>query len=264
MPYIKTQSGINWHYKAKGRGGVIVFIHGWSFDSGIWLRQTSEFDRYRIITLDLPGHGKSEYKKYTDIVKDLHFIFNKLGLSKVNIIGHSFGGLVGLNFVLKYPELLEKVIFIGTNAKFVSCPQYPFGLSENEVNKLRGFISSNYPEILLVFMRWLFTKEERGSNDFREIWNLVSKRTTWPDKEALGEFLDIIEKEDLRSKLSKINLPTLIISGSNDPICPIGVADYLNKQIKHSKVELFDNCGHLPFLTKPQRFNRLVNEFLAQ
>ncbi|MDD5006278.1 MAG: alpha/beta hydrolase [Candidatus Omnitrophica bacterium] len=262
MPHIETPSGINWFYEEKGKGKMLVFIHGWSFDSKVWSKQIDNFKGYKIITLDLPGHGNSGYKKEIDSVKDLHFIFEKLKLDKINLIGHSFGGFIALKFTLNYPQLTHKIVLIGTNAKFVKSADYEFGLSEKDVEKLRSFIADNYPEILCIFMRWLFTNQERGQNGFREIWDAISKRKIWPKKEALGEFLNIIEKDDLRNGLKKINQPVLIISGSDDPICPVESQNYLGKEIRNSRVELFENCGHLPFLTSADKFNELIKDFI--
>ena len=262
MPYIETPSGINWFYEAKGEGKALVFIHGWSFDSGVWFKQINDFSAHKVVILDLPGHGNSNYKKDIDIIKELEFIVKRLKLNNLNLIGHSLGGLLALKFTLRYPELVNRIVLIGSSAKFVKADRYQQGLDEGDVNRLRGFLAQDYPNILLVFFRWLFTRNERSQNDFRQIWDTVTKRSTWPKKEALGEFLSTIEREDLREELKKINIPTLVISGTNDPICPKASAEYLNRQIRNSSLELFDGCGHLPFLTQAKKFNELVYKFL--
>ena len=246
----------------KGENKVLLFIHGWSFDSNIWFRQIDNFGNCRVVILDLPGHGSSDYKKDIDIIKELEFIVKKLELNNLNLIGHSLGGLLVLKFAFRYPELVNRIVLIGSSAKFVKAGGYQQGLDENDIDRLRGFLAQEYPDILLAFIRWLFTKDERKQSDFREIWSRISKRSKWPNKEALDEFLFVIEREDLREELKNLNTPTLIISGTDDPICPRASAEYLNKQIRDSRLELFDSCGHLPFLTQSQRFNDLVREFL--
>ncbi|MDD5291910.1 MAG: alpha/beta hydrolase [Candidatus Omnitrophica bacterium] len=262
MPNIKTESGIDWFYRIEGEGEPLVFLHGWSFDSNIWFRQIGGLHGYKSIVLDLPGHGNSGYKEGVDIVSDLYFIFEELGLSRISLIGHSFGGLLGLKFVLAYPGLVDKIILIGTNAKFVKSDGYSYGLSQAEVDKLRGFIRGNYPDILLVFMRWLFTEEERRQSDYRQAWDSIAKRNSWPQKDALDEFLSAIEQEDLTNELNKIILPALIVCGTGDPICPVESVNYIGEKLKRSKAELFEGCGHLPFLTKAEKFNDLIRKFL--
>jgi len=262
MPHIKAESGIDWFYRMEGEGAPLVFLHGWSFDSGIWFRQAGGLAGYKSIFLDLPGHGNSGYKKGIDIIGDLRFIFDKLGLKKISIIGHSFGGFLGLKFILAYPGLADKIILIGANAKFVKSEGYNYGLSQSEVDKIRGFIRGRYPGILLVFIRWLFTEEERRQPDYKQIWNSIAKRNSWPKKDALDEFLSVIEKEDLTDKLDKILQPALVICGTGDPICPVESINYIGEKMKSSKIELLDSCGHLPFLTKADKFNGLIRKFL--
>lgn len=263
MPYIKTQSKTDWFYDIKGEGQPLVLIHGWSFDSDVWFKQTISLKDYRVVVLDLPGHGSSGYKKEINLIEDLKSIIDKLELKDFYLIGHSLGGLLALKLTFKYPGLAKKLVLIGATAKFIKSDGYEQGLEEGDVKKLRGFLSDSYPNILLVFIRWLFTKRERSQSDFGQIWDRVAKRSKWPDRGALDEFLSIIESEDLREELKKIDIPTLVISGTNDPICPRVSAEYLNRQIKGSKLELFDDCGHLPFLTKAERFNKLVSSFLG-
>ena len=262
MPYLETPSKTKWFYRIKGEGEILLFIHGWSFDSNIWFRQIDNFGNCRVVILDLPGHGSSDYKKDIDIIKELEFIVKRLELNSLNLIGHSLGGLLALKFTLRHPELVKRIVLIGSSAKFVKADGSQQGLDKNDVNRLRGFLVQEYPEILLAFIRWLFTKDERKQSDFREIWSRISKRPKWPKKEALDEFLSVIEREDLRKELKNLNTPTLIISGTDDPICPSASAEYLNRQPRDSRLELFDKCGHLPFLTQPERFNNLVKEFL--
>jgi len=264
MPFIKTKSGLNWHFHSQGQGQAVLFIHGWSFDESVWFKQIDSFiSRYRVITLDLPGHGQTNYKSSIDIIEEVKFIVEELGLKNINLVGHSLGGFLSLQLVSKYPELIKKLVLIGAPAKFVESKEYSFGLRESDINKLKNFLSKDYPNILLVFMRWLFTKDERGQKDFRSIWEKLSTKRAWPQKEAMADFLFIIEKEDIREQLSSLNIPTLIICGTGDPICPVESMGYLNKQIKDSKVKLFPGCGHLPFLTQAKRFNKVVKEFLG-
>lgn len=264
MPFIKTNSGLNWHFHSRGEGEPVLFIHGWSFDGSIWLKQIDDFlSSYRVVILDLPGHGHSDYKKETDLIKDISFIVRELNLGKVNLVGHSFGGFLSLKLALQYPELIKNLVLIGAPAKFMSSKDYSFGLREKEISKLRSFLLEDYPDILLVFMRWLFTAQERKRKEFREVWNVLSKRKIWPQKEAMADFLSIIEKDEVRENLKGLKIPTLIISGESDPICRAESMHYLGEQIKNSKVELFKGCGHLPFLTKFEEFNSLVKGFLG-
>lgn len=258
-----TSSGTNWHYHSEGEGETALFLHGWSFDGSVWFKQKDFLEDRRVVILDLPGHGQSDYNKQADVIGDIKFIIDELGLGQVTLIGHSLGGFLSLKLSIKYPASVKKLVLIGAPAKFVRSPEHESGLQEKDINKLRSFLTGNYPDILLVFLRWLFTGEERKQGDFRADWDKLSKKERWPQKEAMDDFLYVIEKEDVMQKLDNIIVPSLIVSGVGDPICPVESIDYLNKHLNNSKVELFEDCGHLPFLTKHQQFNKLVNEFIG-
>ena len=152
MPYIKTQSKTNWFYEIKGEGGVLLFLHGWSFDSEIWPMQLGFFSKYfKTVMIDFPGHGLTDYQGEVDIVEDLMEIIKYLKFNKINLLGHSLGAIFSLKFVLKYPKYVNKLILAGFNPKYVNSKDYNFGLKQHQIEKLRTMLASEYLEVLLVF-----------------------------------------------------------------------------------------------------------------
>lgn len=263
MPDLENQQHTTWHFTTQGRGQPLLLLHGWSFDKNIWSCQIDELAQdFSLITADLPGHGESAYAGNIDIVNDLYQLVCSLHNQKITIIGHSFGGFLALQFAAQYAGMVEKLVVVGTPAKFASSADYPHGLTSEQIAQLGVFLEKDYPKILGVFMRWLFSAHERTQPNFRTIWQQLVERTQWPDKNALAWILSLIEKADAREQLRKISAHTLIINGTHDPICPKAAAAYLHDHIDHSRLEYFLNCGHLPFLTHPYDFNRLVKTFL--
>lgn len=264
MPEIIKQHHATWHFTTQGHGQALVLLHGWSFDKNVWTYQIDEFaNNFSLITVDLPGHGESSYAADIDIVNDLYQLVCSLRRQKVSIIGHSFGGFLALQFAAQYAELIEKLVVVGAPAKFVCSQDYPHGLTFEQIAQLRAFLEKEYPKILAVFMRWLFTAQERTQPNFKEIWQHLMHREQWPDKNALAWILSLIEEADAREEINKISAHTLIINGTHDPICPQAAAKYLHERLDNSRLEYFRNCGHLPFLTHPGDFNQLVQSFLA-
>jgi len=172
MPHLKAKSGIRWHYDTEGEGEHLLFIHGWGVDKKIWRQQSKFFSQYyRIMTVDLPGHGKSSWAKVDleTMVEDLKFILDKARFYKVTIIGSSIGGLVALKFYEKFPEEIQRLIFIGAMPKFSRSEDYPHGLDIEKMRKLGGHLHSDYPSIINVFFRSLFTRQERQTRRFKWI-----------------------------------------------------------------------------------------------
>ncbi|MFC1704090.1 alpha/beta fold hydrolase [Candidatus Omnitrophota bacterium] len=265
MPYIKSQSGIKWFYRSLGHGKPLVFIHGWAADSSFWQYQQDFFKRrFRVVVLDLPGHGRSEWKK-TDlktIAKDINHILQALKVTKTTVIGSSLGGLVALKLISLFPQRIEQLVLVGSNAKFAKAKGYTFGLTKKQIRDLYQMLDKSFIEMLEVFFRTLFTYEERKTGGFPRVWSLIRQRKHQPNKEALKALLLLLEKEDVRADLKKITARSLIINGKKDYIASPGSSHYLKKKIKKARLEILEDCGHIPFMTQPQTFNQIVNNFL--
>lgn len=266
MPHIKIHSGIDWHYDIEGRGEHILFIHGWGVDKRIWRQQSKFFSQYyRVLTIDLPGHGKSGWKKISlDVmVKDLKTILQILQFSNVSVVGSSLGGLVALKLYDIYPEGVKRLIFVGSMPKFSKSADYPHGLDVEKMRKLDHQLESDYPSIVNIFFRSLFTREERKTRRFKWLQKF-RKFERMPMKQALVEYLDILEQEDLREVLKKVHVPVQFINGREDEICTKDTVAFLKTVRPESRFDFFEQCGHFPFLSKPYEFNQVVEEFLKQ
>jgi len=266
MPYLKTDSGINWYYDVEGEGEKILFIHGWGVDRRIWRQQYKYFSKfYRVLSVDLPGHGKSEWKKFPleTMVRDLAQILSKENFDKVSVMGSSLGGLVALKVYQIHPEMVQKMILVGSMPKFSRSEDYPHGLDTQKMRKLSGQLNSNYPAIVHIFFRSLFTKQERQTRRF--LWIQKFRRTeAVPFREALAEYLDVLEQEDLREVLRGVSVPLQIINGRDDEICSEETVEYMRTIVPAACIHYFEECGHFPFLSKPYEFNMLVENFLKQ
>ena len=267
MPYIKSQSGISWRYILRGKAkDTLLFIHGWAGDSSVWYRQLDYFsDRFKTVCLDLPGHGKSNWQdiKFDSLIDDILFICRELELKNVAVFGLSFGGQIAIELVLK-SKFFKKLILVDSSPKFIKGDGFKTGLSLSQVRKLSKQLDDNFPNILVVFARSLFTDKEREKEIFANTWDVFIRRKSFPKKETLKKMLVMIENIDLRDGLSKIKIPTLIISGEKDYICPLCVAEFLNKNITNSELRVIKECGHMPLLTEPDIFNKIIDGFLSE
>ena len=151
MPDIKTERGINWNYDIDGKGEVLLFIHGWGVNMRVWRQQYKYFvEKYRVMTIDLPGHGKTNWKKVSleDIADDIYSILDSLNINEITIVGSSLGGLVSLKMFQARPERIKRMIFIGSHPKFAKSDDYPYGLDVKNIRKLERQLKTDYPAIL--------------------------------------------------------------------------------------------------------------------
>ena len=266
MPFLKTQSGTNWHYEAKGQGEPLVFLHGWSVDGRIWRQQMKYFSKtFTVYTFDLPGHGQSSWQEISlrAMALDLMDIFKTMQLKNIILIGSSLGGLLSIKlFELDSPRF-KKMVLIGAAPKFVQSPDYPFGLEMPYLLKLVDMLESDYPSMVHIFFRSLFTPKERSSRRFKWIQKFRQVDDV-PKKEALLHLLDILRAGDLRDVLKKISIPLQCINGTEDYICSLDTVNYLKQQKPQARFDFFEHCGHFPFLSKPYEFNAVLESFLKE
>lgn len=266
MPHLKSKRGIEWHYDIEGEGANILFIHGWGVNKKIWRQQLKFFSKYyKVMSIDLPGHGKSSWKKVglKEIVEDLNYVLGELKFDATTIVGSSLGGLVALKYYELFPRKIQRMIFVGVMPKFSKSDEYPHGLDIKKMRKLSEHLESDYPSIVNIFFRSLFTKQERETRRFK--WIQKFRRTdSVPMQKALLEYLDIMEMEDLREVLRGIKIPLQFINGREDEICDKATVEFLQKISPKSRFDFFEQCGHFPFLSKSYEFNQVIEEFLEE
>ena len=156
-----------------------------------------------------------------------------------------------------------RMSFVGVLPKFAHAPGYPAGLDIDKIRTLSSQFDGDYAAILDIFFRSLFTIRERDSIRFQWVKDMHSSQPL-PQREALKCFLDILEKTDLRGHLAGIICPVQFVTGSDDPICPQTVMAWVAEHFVNARFDVMQGCGHLPFLTEPDQYNDLLEDFLIQ
>lgn len=264
MPDLTTPRGLSLHYEITGQGPTLLFLHGFGVSHRIWRQQSKFFSqRYQVIALDLPGHGQSSWQEVTlqCIAEDVEFLLRHLNCREIGIIASSFGGLVALKFFELNKERVRFFVFVGSQPKFCRSHDYPFGLEPERIHKLADQLNSDYPSMVHVFFRSLFTRQERAARRFK--WMQTFKKyEDVPSQSALLNVLKILEQTDLRTSFYDLQLPVLFINGTQDYICQRNFYEELEQRMTSARFSWFEQCGHFPFLSRPQEFNRTVEEFL--
>jgi len=264
MPHFKTQRGLDWYYEVSGSGETIVMIHGLGGCGRFWEGQREFLDRdFQVLTLDLPGHGKSGWMPLNlrEMAMDIRQILSSMGVSHFSLLASSMGGLVALELYRMAPEEIMRTCLVGAIPKFARGPEYPAGLDIDKIRTLSHQFDGNDALILDIFFRSLFTMKERQDGRFQWVKQLRQKEAL-PRREALKHFLDILEKTDLRDRISRIICPLQFITGTEDYICPRPVMDWIAEHTHNARFDFMEGYGHLPFLVGLEEFNRLLEDFL--
>jgi pimeloyl-ACP methyl ester carboxylesterase len=240
------------HYEEMGEGKSIVFVHGACENLQFWNHQRSMAERFRLLFLDLPGHGRSKpirtgepsVQNYARIVSE--FIASTCQ-DKAVLVGHSMGGAISLLNAIEYRDKLRALVLVATGAKLGVLPSIREGLrtrfdeTVRSVIAPRQFASSTNLEII----RFV-------TNEMMKCKGAVALS----DYEACNGF-------DVRQKLATINLPTLIMVGEEDKMTPVPWSVYMKENIPKSQIVILKGSSHIPMLERPSDFNRTLSEFIT-
>jgi pimeloyl-ACP methyl ester carboxylesterase len=257
MPTLLYQ-GYEIFYNLEGEGSPIIFVHGLGGSSINWLYQRNHFkNQYKVIAIDLPGHGKSEgrdeltFYDYHKVLKQL--LVDELFVKDLLICGISMGGRVAMDFSFHHPELVKGMIVADTFA----------GLDE-EVKRRRKAVYDLLKEPGGE-EKWIQRViDEMGLDPEGPIAKGFHRGIFSQHLDFLYELFIQLLEYDQRDMLSQITVPTLILHGERDRFIDISAAKQMNANIPGSEFEVIPHCGHLPNVEQPKVFNELIEKFIQK
>jgi len=263
MALFKSTRGLEWSYEIRGSGEPILFIHGFGGSGAWWHYQDDFLSRdFQVITIDLPGHGHSAWMPLSlnEMAQDVGQLINSFGDANFSIVASSMGGLLAMEIYRHMPDRVMRISFVGSIPKFARTEQYPAGLDIDKIRKLSQQFSGDYASVLDMFFRSLFTTRERDSDRFKALKTMRGAEAL-PNPLALQHFLKMLEETDLRDRVAKIICPLQYITGTEDYICPVPIMDWMAEHTYNARYDTIKGCGHLPFLTEVEEYNRLLEDF---
>jgi microsomal epoxide hydrolase len=254
--FFKTSDGIRIHYFEAGSGRAIVFIPGWTMPAWIWQKQIDEFSRnYRVIAVDPRSQGESDQPTYGHMPetrsRDYKELVNHLGLKQPVLVGWS----MACGELVKYAEQFGTdnvgglVLVDGFLADKLS-PEM-FGFATGWMNQLQldrqkqadGFVRSMY-------------KKPQTEEYLKRV---IDASTQVPADAAVVLIYNMIAVRDISAGLAKMNRPVLFAYQPDSQ----GSADFLKSKLGDKlRLERFDGDGHALFVDDPEKFNRVLEEFI--
>lgn len=257
------------NYTIDGTGNkTLFFIHGWASDRQVWQKQIESFKKnYRVISVDLRGHGESPWMDTDNLLEsftqDILDLCHKLKLGKINFVGWSLAGYILFELLKKSPELIGSLTFITCTPKFLNSQDYHYGIDESNLKLLEKKLSTDFNAALEEFRLYMFSQEERENPGFSRVRETLMKILT-PNQKALILGLELLQAADFLEDLKHINKPTLLIAGEKDNIIPKSASEFMQQEIRGSELVIFKDSGHAPFLTQPERFNQILDEWISR
>jgi pimeloyl-ACP methyl ester carboxylesterase len=272
----RTIHGYRRAFRIAGSGPALLLIHGVGCDSRSWEPVLARLaQRFTVIAPDLLGHGESDKPRadyslpaFANGMRDL---LAALDIDRVTVVGHSFGGGVAMQFAYQYPQLVERVVLVsaGGVAKDVSLAlrlaAMPMGAEALAMLRAPGVMPAIRRFGRAVGSVLGSTKLGRDAADVVEILEgfqdpaglAAFARTLRSVVDARGQFVTMLDRTYLVQ-----SLPVQIIWGEDDLIIPVDHANKAHEAIPGSRVEIFEESGHMPFHDHPERFVEVVERFI--
>ncbi len=249
------------HVEIYGEGHPIVMLHGWGMHSGVWRQFAEELARfYRVICVDLPGHGRSLSVDAFELSAVAKKIVGEIGESPCCWLGWSMGGLVALEIAQQFPERVSALIFIAANPCFVEREQWS-GMNLEVLEAFAENLIANAPATLMRFL----ALQLHGLPEMAPMLKVLKHQVlecSPPSPEVLRSGLTALQQQDLRNVFANLICPVLGIYGRLDTLVPKTVAKDLAVLLPHCHIEVLPQAGHVPFLSHPQEVVRTIRAFV--
>jgi pimeloyl-ACP methyl ester carboxylesterase len=273
----RTIHGHRRAFRVAGSGPAILMIHGVGDNSTTWETvHTQLAQRFTVIAPDLLGHGESDKPRadyslaaFANGMRDLLAV---LGIDRVTIVGHSLGGGIAMQFAYQYPHLVERIVLVSSGGvtKDVSpalrLAALPMGSEALAMLRVPGALPALQLVGRVVEKTLGSTKFGRDLPDgLRLFEGLVKKpgalsafsRTLRSVVDGRGQFVTMLDRSYLMQ-----SIPLQLIWGEDDLVIPVSHARIAHEAIPGSRLEIFENSGHMPFHDHPARFVDVVERFI--
>lgn len=237
-------------YAEQGMGKTIVLLHGFTEDMKMWSVFTMKLaKKYRVITIDLPGHGKSDCIAPVhgmDLMADVVFtVLKKLRIGKCLMVGHSMGGYVTLAFAGKYPEMIRGICVFHSHC-YADTPAQ----QENR-NRTIAIVRQDKFSFVAQFIPGLFPVEVHKKFS-KQIERLIRRAARMENEGVIAALEGLKIRKDQSDVLKGITVPVLFILGQKDSKAPDSGLWEMISMPAVSETLLLRECGHMGYIEAPE------------
>jgi pimeloyl-ACP methyl ester carboxylesterase len=248
----------------------VVLVHGLGGQWQNWLENIPRLaQERRVLALDLPGHGLTPTEGEISISgygRCVDAFCEQLGLGKVALVGNSMGGFVAAEVAIQFPERVSRLVLVSaagiSSADALHMPiltigRLAFAIATNTAARDRALASrpiTRHASLALVARHPRLLKPDLA---YEGLFKGAGKPGF---NDALRACLDY----DFRDRLPDVKVPTLIVWGEKDAIIPVRDANEFERLISDSRKVVMKDTGHIPMAERPQAFNDVLVDFLAE
>jgi pimeloyl-ACP methyl ester carboxylesterase len=262
-------------YVKVGSGPALLLLHGLGCDHTTWDPIIGRLaEQFTVIAPDFLGHGESDKPRadysiggYANGMRDLLTI---LGIDKVTVVGHSFGGGVAMQFAYQFPERTERLVLVSSGGLG---PEVTMGI--RAIN-LPGFhqlmVLLTLPGVRQVTHSLLTGLADSGVGALRDLDEVADIVDSWRDPKTRRAIRHLVRNcIDMRGQIITMRdrayltaaMPMAVVWGAGDVVLPVAHATILAGLAPDARVEVFEDSGHFPHKDHPQRFVDFLTTFIA-
>lgn len=274
--------GVNLHFTDRGEGEAVLLLSGGPGFSSSYMEPVAQLllKERRVILPDQRGTGLSKLDSYAPevlnldrCVQDMEDLRRNLKVEHWIVVGHSWGGMLGMAYATKHPEAVRALVLVesgGPDLDFI----VPFD------QKVQARLSAEDRARLAYWRRPEIQEKDGERAEFEDlkaelnayfydrskahtlVQGMHVGRETF-DGETYQSMIGELEKVhyDLRPALASLHIPALVVQGRQDPI---GTAEEIQKSLPGSRLDWIEHCGHFPWIEQPEAFRRSLESFLSK
>ncbi|MGH8853276.1 MAG: alpha/beta fold hydrolase [Telluria sp.] len=261
----------NVHVSGTDGGATMVFSHGFGCDQAMWRFMAPAFeDRFRVITYDLVGSGRSQLSAYdrrryaslNGYADDLLQILDEFATGPVVLVGHSVSSMIGMLATSKAPQRFVAQVMVAPSACYINDlsrqPPYLGGFERGDIDELLETMEANY-------LGWSSSLAPTimGAPERPALRDELAESFCRNDPDIAKHFARVTFLSDHRAEVPLSTTPALILQCSDDLIAPLSAGAYLHRHLPRSELHVIDNIGHCPHMSAPTASSRAIDAFLA-
>jgi pimeloyl-ACP methyl ester carboxylesterase len=248
-------------YSDEGAGRPLVLLHGLMADSAFFERQNALAESFRVIAVDLRGHGRSPGGPVPPTIEhladDVAGLVRTLELEGAIGVGWSLGAAV-LWRVLTGPASARfaGAVVVDMTPRVLNDPDWDLGLSRETCEARSQAIRDDFPAFAASAGQAIFATPGAEADRAAEAFAAN-------DPDAIGALWESLVEADFRPLLPSIRQPTLVVHGAHSHLYGADTAGHLVAALPNARAVTFDRSGHAPHLEQPDLFNATLREFAA-
>lgn len=249
------------HIETRGHGPALGLIHGWAMHSGLFGPLVDRLvERYTLHLVDLPGHGRS---------RDCDAPLDPVALAAELVdrvpgaawLGWSLGGLVALRAGLDHPDRVRALVLIASSPRFVRGDDWPHGVGTELFGDFGSALERDFRGTLDGFLALEALGSSSAQDELRKLRAEAFERGE-PAPAALQQGLQLLDSQDLRARLTTLQMPSLWIAGRRDRLVPPAAMAAAAASAPGGRSIEIANAGHAPFLGAADEVATAIDDFL--